>query len=112
MYPGDLGLALDDLELLAVVLGQLVLLPGEVVVRDVLAEGGVDVVYRAALAEGLPSAQEHLLEAPIVYHLQLASLLLRQLRVEGLVERGRADVPIGFYVGGAVLLSLVCTRVV
>lgn len=81
------------------VLGQLVLLLGVVLLGNVLAEGGVDIIDSAAPAEGLPLAQEDLLDAGIVDDLQLAGPILGQLRVQSLVEGGRADVPIGFYSG-------------
>lgn len=70
------------------ILGQLVLFLGAVVEGDVLTEGGVDVVNSTVLAEGLSLAQEDLLEAGVVDHLQLAGPFLCQLRVEGLVEGG------------------------
>lgn len=58
------------------VLGQLVLLLGMVLLSDVLAESGIDIVDSAAPTEGPPLAHEDLLEASIIDDLQLAGPIL------------------------------------
>jgi hypothetical protein len=83
----DLGLALDHLQLFAVVLWQLIFFLGEVALH-MLGECCIDVIDSAALAEEFVLAEEDLLEAGVVYYLQFAGLVLDNMGTESFVEGG------------------------